>query len=238
MSFQRFVHCPTKPVHSTPTADTHLKAVVGVIAPFLSSLFNKSLLNGCVIPDSFKVAYIHIAPLITKSGEEVCFAATASSCRAQSAVSMLMICLRWLSAAFDTVDHHILLQERSYGISGLARQWFPSYLVGRRQFVRTGSYTSSPALILCGVYHRGQSLDRSCSCCTLLTCYCLLRTMVSALICMQMTPKSMGSVGRLQRCMELQNSISTCIDDVARRTRSNRLADVSVGSRVSIKDCL
>ena len=51
----------------------------------------------------------------------------------------------------------------------------------------------------CVAYHRGLSLDRSSSCCTLLTCCCLLRAMVSALICMQMTPKSMGSVVRLQR---------------------------------------
>jgi len=58
-----------------------------------------------------------------------------------------------LSAAFDTVDHHILLQrlQRSCGITGSVRQWFRSYLVGRRQFVRTASSTSSLALILCGV---------------------------------------------------------------------------------------
>jgi len=46
-------------------------------------------------------------------------------------------------------------------------------------------------------YHRGPSLDRSCSCCTLLTCYCLLRAMVSSLICMQMTPKSVVHLQRL-----------------------------------------
>ena len=46
---------------------THLKAVasVGVIAPFLTSLFNKSMLSGFV-PDAFKVAYI--IPLVKKSG--------------------------------------------------------------------------------------------------------------------------------------------------------------------------
>ena len=39
-----------------------------------------------------------------------------------------------LSAAFDMVDHHILLQrlEHSYGITGLVHQWLQSYLVGRR----------------------------------------------------------------------------------------------------------
>jgi len=64
-----------------------------------------------------------------------------------------------LSAAFDTVDHHILLQpaapERSYGITGLVRQWFLSYLVGHRQFLRTGWSISSPELILCGVPFTG-----------------------------------------------------------------------------------
>jgi len=52
---------PTKPVHSTHCRQTHLKAVVDVIAPFLTSLFNKSLLSGFV-PDAFKVAYI--TPLV------------------------------------------------------------------------------------------------------------------------------------------------------------------------------
>ena len=58
-----------------------------------------------------------------------------------------------LSAAFDTVGHHILLQrlERCYGITGLVRQWFQSYLVGRSQFVRTGSSTSTLVRILCGI---------------------------------------------------------------------------------------
>jgi len=57
MSLQQFVHSPTKSVHSTHCRTTHLKTVVGVIAPFLTSLFNKSLLGGFV-PDAFKVAYI------------------------------------------------------------------------------------------------------------------------------------------------------------------------------------
>jgi len=51
------------------------------------------------------------------------------------------------------VDNYILLQrlEHSYGITVSMRQWFYSYLVGRRQFVQTGSSTLSPARILCGV---------------------------------------------------------------------------------------
>jgi len=45
--------------------------------------------------------------------------------------------------------------------------------------------------------------------------------MVSALICMQMTP--VYGLCRRSPTLELQNSISTCIDDVTRWMRSNRL---------------
>ena len=42
-----------------------------------------------------------------------------------------------LSAAFDTVDHSILLRrlEISFGIRGSALKWFSSYLTGRNQQV-------------------------------------------------------------------------------------------------------
>ena len=44
-----------------------------------------------------------------------------------------------MTAAFDTVDHSILLQrlQRPYGISGNPLPWFTSYLAAREQSVRS-----------------------------------------------------------------------------------------------------
>jgi len=43
-----------------------------------------------------------------------------------------------LSAAFDTVDHDILIEwlQTSFGVDGCALKWFQSYLLGRTQYVR------------------------------------------------------------------------------------------------------
>ena len=57
-----------------------------------------------------------------------------------------------LSEAFDTVNHHILIQNlQHYGIRGVARDWFISYLMNRKQFVPIGSTVASMCNICCGV---------------------------------------------------------------------------------------
>ena len=50
-----------------------------------------------------------------------------------------------LSAAFDTVDHHILITrlKHRFGITGKALGWIQSYLSERTQFVKIGTERSS-----------------------------------------------------------------------------------------------
>lgn len=64
-----------------------------------------------------------------------------------------------LSAAFDTVNHDILLDRvRQAGIQGPAYKWIKSFLEGRTQAVRLDSFTSSNSIITCGV-PQGSSLS-------------------------------------------------------------------------------
>jgi hypothetical protein len=58
-----------------------------------------------------------------------------------------------LSAAFDTVDHEILLRRfnTSYGINGTSIQWLRSNLTGRSQYVRRCSVKSFIVRLVCDV---------------------------------------------------------------------------------------
>ena len=66
---------------------------------------------------------------------------------------MSVLTLLDLSAAFDTVDHTILLHslQHHYGISGTALSWFASYLQGRTQSVLVNNTFSDPANLSFGV---------------------------------------------------------------------------------------
>ena len=65
----------------------------------------------------------------------------------------VILALLDLSAAFDTVDHRILLDRMScrFGVSGSAIQWFRSYLSGRMQQICVKSESSSPMPMPYGV---------------------------------------------------------------------------------------
>ncbi len=71
-----------------------------------------------------------------------------------------MLVLLDLSAAFDTVDHNILLErlENWVGLSGMALKWFRSYLEGRGYFVSIGEHKSNGAFPLHGTARYGSLL--------------------------------------------------------------------------------
>ena len=58
-----------------------------------------------------------------------------------------------LSAAFDTVDHDVLLQvlRNKFGVSGVALTWFESYLRPRSTTVIIEDHQSSPVDVRCSV---------------------------------------------------------------------------------------
>ena len=57
-----------------------------------------------------------------------------------------------LSKAFDTANHHILLEKlEHYGFRGVALEWFKNYLTNRKQMVNYKSVNSDTLVVSCGV---------------------------------------------------------------------------------------
>ena len=58
-----------------------------------------------------------------------------------------------ISAAFDTIDHQMLLSrlELNFGVTGVALNWFQSYLSDRSQAVYIGQTSSSIFPLTCGI---------------------------------------------------------------------------------------
>jgi hypothetical protein len=123
-----------------------------------------------------------------------------------------------LSAAFDTVDHHILLRRLNtcYRLEGVVLQWFESYLANRRQYVRTGSSTSSPSSIPCGV-PQGSVLGPI-----------LFLLYVADILPLIESHMYADDTQIYEFCtalmsLKLQTRISTCVDNVATWMQSHRL---------------
>ena len=67
--------------------------------------------------------------------------------------NLSLLTLLDLSAAFDTIDHSILLErlQTSFGIDGLPLKWVKSYLSNRHQKIKIDNNLSNVPPILYGV---------------------------------------------------------------------------------------
>ena len=64
----------------------------------------------------------------------------------------VLLVLLDLSAAFDTVNHQLLIKTlQQLGIRGTMLHWFSTYLVGRLQRIKVNGVKSQPKLLNCGV---------------------------------------------------------------------------------------
>ena len=70
----------------------------------------------------------------------------------KSSKSTILVSLD-LSSAFDTIDHHLLLERlrTMFGVTGSALNWLRSYLTDRTQLVKQGDDLSAPMLLQTGV---------------------------------------------------------------------------------------
>jgi len=127
------------------------------------------------------------------------------------------------SAAFDTVDHDILLRKlsQSFGVGGTALQWLTSYLRGRRQCVRHGGRQSKHELVEYGV-PQGSVLGP------------LLFIIYTADLCSLVTARNISihqyaddvQVYGWQSPLSsgtLCDQMSSCVQDICRWMRSHRL---------------
>ena len=75
------------------------------------------------------------------------------ACAAADAGQITLLGLLDLSAAFDTIDHGILIERlrHSYGITGDALGWMTTYLTGRTQAVYFNGEFSTTMVVTCGI---------------------------------------------------------------------------------------
>jgi len=128
-----------------------------------------------------------------------------------------------LSAAFDTVDHDILLTRLcvSYGVGGPVLEWFRSYLTGRVECIRRGMSRSTPITVRFGV-PQGSVLGP-------LLFILYTADLIDIIEAHGLHPHLYADDTQIQGscCPDsvdsLQSTLSDCLDEVSDWMRSNRL---------------
>jgi hypothetical protein len=128
-----------------------------------------------------------------------------------------------LSAAFDTVDHGILLQrlETSFGVGGLVLDWFRSYLTNRVQYVRRGTSCSAARKMWFGL-PQGSVLGPLLWILYTVDLICLVEEH-GFIPHMYADDTQINGSCQLKSAEQLQRDLSSCLDDVSTWMCANRL---------------
>ena len=111
---------------------SNLKVISKLLERLVASQLTAYLTDNKLLPDhqsAYRAAFCSKETVIAQVLSDILTALDSGDIAA--------LCLLDLSAAFDTVDHSILLRrlQRSYGLNGSALAWFGSYLNQRQQHV-------------------------------------------------------------------------------------------------------
>ena len=123
--------------------------------PFLSKILEKNVFNQIIeFLNTNNVLEIFQSGFRANHSTETALVKVLNDLRLNAdAKNLSVLVLLDLSAAFDTVDHDILLDrlENGVGFSGTVLKWFRSYLTGRESLVSLGDYSSNTEKMNCGV---------------------------------------------------------------------------------------
>ena len=152
-----FKQAVVQPLLKKPNSDPSLPCNYRPISklPFLSKVLEKVILNQLIpyllhnnITETFQSGF-----KANHSTESALLKVQNDLLRTTDLGNCAILLLLDLSAAFDTVDHQILLHRLQYntGINNTALAWFASYLSDRSFTVNIGNFSPPPASLSCGV---------------------------------------------------------------------------------------
>ena len=154
---QTFKHAIVTPLLQKPTLDKESISNYRPISnlSYLSKLTERIILQTFSMHLSSNDLFNRHQSAYTKhrSTETVLHSMCNTITNAMSTPLLTGLCTLDLSAAFDTIDHSILLQRLSawFGIRGSVLSWLSFYLMDRTLSVKVHEYSSSPTNLKYGV---------------------------------------------------------------------------------------